>query len=118
LSDYNNFYLADTANGYIGQANLPVITTLAAWQAAMTLNPGTDANSQVANPNFVNNATDLHTTPASTSLDGTGTAPAAYITADLDCKPRTAPHDIGCYFAGCWLKEEQFLQTQFQFVLS
>jgi len=68
----------------------------------MTLNPGTDANSQVANPYFANNATDLHPTSASTSLDGTGTTPAAYITTDLDCKPRTAPHDIGCYFAGCW----------------
>ncbi|MBK8847002.1 MAG: T9SS type A sorting domain-containing protein [Bacteroidetes bacterium] len=102
LSDNNNFYIADTANGYIARATSTYFKTLAQWQAAMTVNPGTDANSQVANPNFVNNATDLHPTPASTSLDGTGTTPPAYITTDLDCRTRTAPHDIGCYWAGCW----------------
>ncbi|MEO8150914.1 MAG: T9SS type A sorting domain-containing protein, partial [Bacteroidia bacterium] len=101
LSNYNSFYIADTSGGFIGRATTTYFKTLAQWQAAMTLNPGSDANSIVANPNFVNNATDLHATPASTSLDGTGTTPPAYITTDLDCKPRTAPHDIGCYFAGC-----------------
>lgn len=102
LSDYNVYYLADTAQGYFSRAASNYHKTIAAWQAAMTFNPGTDANSQVTNPNFVNNATDLHPTPASTSLDGTGATPPAYITTELDCKPRTAPHDIGAYWAGCW----------------
>lgn len=95
LSDYNNFYLADTANGYIGEATTTRYTTLAGWQAAMTLNPGTDAHSQVANPNFVNNATDLHATSASTSLSGTGTLPPGYASIDIDCEPRNTPQDIG-----------------------
>ena len=102
LDDYNCYYAGDTANGYFGRAVNTYYKTLADWQAAMTLNPGTDANSQVANPNFVNNATDLHPTSASTSLDGTGTTPPAYVTTDADCKPRTSPHDIGAYWAGCW----------------
>ena len=95
LSDYNNFYLANLSNGYLCRATTTDYTTLAAWQAAMTLNPGTDVNSQVANPNFVNIATDLHATSASTSLDETGTATPAYITTDFDCETRVAPHDIG-----------------------
>lgn len=102
LADYNNYYLPDTTNGYLCRATTTSYLTLAAWQAAMTNNPGTDANSIVANPNFANNATDLHPTNASVSLDGTGTTPPLYITTDLDCKTRTAPHDIGCYHAGCW----------------
>ncbi len=101
LADYNNYYLPDLTNGGIGRAISTNYSTIAAWEAAMTLNPGTDANSIEANPNFANQATDLHPTIASTSLDGTGTTPPVYITTDLDCKVRTAPHDIGCYFAGC-----------------
>ncbi|HKR05839.1 MAG TPA: T9SS type A sorting domain-containing protein [Bacteroidia bacterium] len=95
LSNYNNFYLANLTNGYLGRATTTDYTTLAAWQAAMTLNPGSDANSQVANPGFVNNATNLHATAASISLDETGTAIPAYITADIDCQARVALHDIG-----------------------
>src|SRR4029078_3607336 len=44
LSDNNNFYIADTSNGYLGRAITTNYTTLAAWQAAMTSNPGTDVN--------------------------------------------------------------------------
>ena len=95
LADYNNYYLADLTNGSIGRAITTNYTTLAAWQAAMTANPGTDANSQVANPFFKNNATDLHGSFQSTSLEGTGITPPAYITTDIDCETRTAPHDIG-----------------------
>ncbi|MBK9733290.1 MAG: T9SS type A sorting domain-containing protein [Chitinophagaceae bacterium] len=102
LSDNNNFYIADTSNGYLFKAITSNYKTLAAWQAAMTLNPGTDANSQVANPYFVNNVTDLHGTSLSVSLDGTGTTPPEYFTTDIDCQARTAPHDIGFDdFASC-----------------
>ncbi|MBX3106777.1 MAG: putative metal-binding motif-containing protein, partial [Bacteroidetes bacterium] len=59
------------------------------------LNPGTDANSQVADPHFVNPATDLHASNQSAVLNGTGTLPPSYILTDIDCESRTAPHDIG-----------------------
>lgn len=99
LSDNNVFYLADTTNGMIGRGVSTNYRTLADWQAGMSLNPGTDANSQVTDPGFVNNASDLHSFQS--ALDGTGTTPPVYITTDLDCKVRTAPHDIGCYLVGC-----------------
>lgn len=103
LADYNNYYLADYTNAYIGRATTTSYTTLAAWEAAMTLNPGTDVNSQVANPNFVNKATDLHGSSLSVTLDGTGTTPPAYVTTDIDCETRNAPHDIGFddFTSGC-----------------
>ena len=95
LSDYNNYYLADTSNGFIGKTSTINCVTLASWQAALTLNPGGEVNSVVANPNFINNATDLHASAASISLDGTGTAPPGYAGLDIDCEPRNGPHDIG-----------------------
>ena len=95
ISDYNNYYVADTANGAPFKATTTMYSTQAAWQAAMTINPNSDVNSQFADPHFVNNANNLHATSASTSLDGTATTPPAYITTDIDCQTRTAPHDIG-----------------------
>ena len=104
LSNYNNLYIANDqgTSGFVGLGNATNYATLADWQAGMSFNSGTDANSQVGNPNFVNNATDLHPTSASTSLDGTGTTPPVYITTELDCRAITTPYDIGCYWAGCW----------------
>ncbi|MEO6166800.1 MAG: T9SS type A sorting domain-containing protein, partial [Chitinophagales bacterium] len=103
LADYNSYYLADYTNAYIGRATTTSYTTLAAWEAAMTLNPGTDVNSQVANPNFVNKAIDLHGSSLSVALDGTGTTPPVYITTDIDCEARNSPHDIGFddFTSGC-----------------
>jgi hypothetical protein len=95
LSDYNNYYLADTTNGNLFRATTVNHTSLASWQAAMTLNPNSDINSQVANPGFVNNATDLHGTLSSSSLDGTGTTPPGFAGLDIDCEPRNFPYDIG-----------------------
>lgn len=103
LADYNNYYLADLTNGSIGKAISTNYTTLAAWQAAMTVNPGTDVNSQLANPFFKNKETDLHGTYLSASLDGLGTAPPSYVTTDADCETRNAPQDIGYddFTSGC-----------------
>ncbi len=95
ISDYNNYYVADTANGAPFKAATTMYSTLAAWQAAMSIHPNSEANSQFANPHFLNNATDLHATTASTSLDETGTTIPSYITTDIDCETRVAPHDIG-----------------------
>lgn len=94
-SDYNNYYIADTANGAPFKAATTMYSTLAAWQAAMAIHPNSEANSQFANPHFLNNATDLHATTASTTLDETGTTIPSYITTDIDCETRVAPHDIG-----------------------
>ncbi len=95
LSDFNNYYLADTTNGFLFRASTTEFPDLASWQAAMTLNPNSDVNSQVANPNFVNNATDLHGTVSSVSLDGTGTNVPGFAGLDIDCEPRNFPYDIG-----------------------
>ena len=95
ISDYNNYYVADTANGPPFKAATTMYSTLAAWQAAMAIHPNSEVNSPFANPHFLNNATDLHATTASTSLDETGTTIPSYITTDIDCETRVAPHDIG-----------------------
>lgn len=94
-SNYNNYYVADTTNGFTGKTSTINCVTLAEWQAAVTLNPGGEVNSVVANPNFVDDATDLHATAASVSLDGTGTTPPGFAGLDIDCEPRNGPHDIG-----------------------
>jgi hypothetical protein len=95
LSDYNNYYLADTTNGSLFRATTVEHADLASWQAAMTLNPNSDVNSQVGNPGFVNNNTDLHGTLSSASLDGMGTTPPGFAGLDIDCEPRNFPYDIG-----------------------
>lgn len=95
LSDFNNYFIADPANGSLFRAVSVNYTSLAAWQAAMTLNPGSDVNSLVGNPGFVNNNTDLHGTTSSTSINGTGTTPPGFAGLDFDCEPRSFPYDIG-----------------------
>ncbi len=96
-SDYNDLFIANDqgTSGHVGRGAANNYSTLAAWQSGMSFHAGIDANSVSANPNFVNNNSDLHATVSSTSLDGTGTTPPAYITTDFDCQTRTAPHDIG-----------------------
>ncbi|MBK7967293.1 MAG: hypothetical protein IPK10_19795 [Bacteroidetes bacterium] len=95
LSDYNNYYLTDTTNGSLFRATTVEHADLASWQAAMTLNPNSDVNSNIGNPGFVNNATDLHGTVSSVGLNGTGTKPPGYVGLDYDCEPRNFPYDIG-----------------------
>ena len=104
-SDFNDLYIAHDqgTTGFVGSGNTTDFSTLAAWQAAITKQPGTDANSVSANPFFANNNSNLHATTASAALDGTGTTPPVYVTTDIDCETRTAPHDIGSdqFTPGC-----------------
>lgn len=103
LADYNDYYVTDLTNGYLAKATTTSYTTLAAWSAAMTVNPGTDSNSLTGNPYFRNNVNDLHGTYQSMTLDGTGTTPPAYITTDADCEALNVPYDIGFddFTSGC-----------------
>ena len=60
ISDRNDFYIANTTNGFIGRANATDLATLPNWVAAITSVPGTDANSITSAPTFVDNNTNLH----------------------------------------------------------
>ncbi|MBK7966917.1 MAG: hypothetical protein IPK10_17740 [Bacteroidetes bacterium] len=96
-SDYNDFYIANDqgTSGHVGLGSTTNYSTLAAWQAGITFNPGTDANSISSNPFFANNNSDLHGTAFSSSINGTGTTPPGYTTLDYDCELRNPPFDIG-----------------------
>lgn len=59
ICNYNDIYIANTTNGFVGITNATNQATLANWTAALTANPGTDANSVNANPGFTS-PTDLH----------------------------------------------------------
>lgn len=90
VSNYNDLYIADATNGFVGRGGATTYATLAAWQAA-TLQ---DANSVSADPNFLNISTNLHTYSVNVNglADMTG---ITWITTDIDNATRNAPHDIG-----------------------
>ncbi len=96
-SNYNDFYIANDqgTSGHVGLGATTNYSTLAAWQAAITVQPGTDVNSISSNPFYVDNNNDLHATALSVLLNGAATTPPAYLTTDIDCQVRTAPHDMG-----------------------
>jgi hypothetical protein len=96
-SDHNDLYIASDqgVSGHVGLGNTTNYSTLAAWQAGITFNPGTDTNSISSNPFFANNNSDLHGTALSSSINGTGTTPPGYTTLDYDCELRNSPFDIG-----------------------
>lgn len=96
-SDYNDMYIANDAgvSGFIGRGNTTNYTTLAQWQTGMSFNTGTDINSISANPFFVHNTNDLHTTIASGAIDGIGTTPPGYAFIDFDGDVRKDPPDVG-----------------------
>jgi len=79
VSDYNNFYPANSTNGNVGFWNTTAAQTLSAWQTAS----GQDANS-VSKEVFFVSTTDLHLTGSSNGdFDLAGT-PIAGITGDID----------------------------------
>lgn len=98
VCDRNIYHLANTGNGFIGLTSTTDRATLGNWQAALTGNPGVDANTLTVNPGFANNQTDLHidlVQSGAIDLDGTGIAVAG-ITGDIDGDPRSTPPDRGC----------------------
>lgn len=96
-SDYNDLYIANNAgvSGFIGLGSTTNYTTLAQWQAGMSFNTGTDLHSIAADPFFVHNTNDLHTTSASGAVDGNGTTSPGYAFLDADGDVRNNPSDIG-----------------------
>jgi GEVED domain/Secretion system C-terminal sorting domain len=99
VSNYNDLYLANDAGvtGFLGQGAAVTYTTLVDWQTAMV---GMDVNSVSLDPLFINPVSDLGA--GTIALNSAGTAPPAYITADLNCAPRTPDNDIGAYIInGC-----------------
>ncbi|MDX2174684.1 MAG: T9SS type A sorting domain-containing protein [Bacteroidota bacterium] len=91
ISNYNDLYVANTTQGFVGTGNTTDYATLANWQAAMV---GQDVNSQSCSPGYVNNNTDLHVT--SLCLDGTGNSTGiSWVTTDIDNLVRNPTPDIG-----------------------
>jgi len=97
LSDYNDFYIAydQGMSGHVGRGDTTNYSTLAAWQAGMSFNAGTDASSLSVDPQFMNNNYDLQLS-GSSPLTGQGTPPPAYIiTSDIWCQPLDSVYNIG-----------------------
>jgi subtilisin-like proprotein convertase family protein len=89
VSNYNDLFIFNTTQGFIGQGNATDYATLADWQAAMV---GMDANSISVDPGFTNNSLDLHVSIP--NLDETGTS-LAWVTTDIDNQARGVTSDIG-----------------------
>ena len=99
--NYNDYYLDNTTNGFIGRGGATDFATLAAWQAGPGASPaGTDANTIQVNPQYTS-ATDLHVSAAAlnAAASPTATADSPWVTADIDCQTRPQPaatnYDIG-----------------------
>lgn len=88
VSNYNDLYVSNATNGFVGLGNTTDYATLGNWQTAMT---GQDGNSLSVDPAFVT-ATDLHVN--NTALYQVGT-PIAGITTDIDGDTRNATPCIG-----------------------
>jgi hypothetical protein len=87
--NFNDLYIANATNGFVGLANATDLATLANWQATIT---GQDANSVSFDPLFVSNTADLHVTAI--ALIGAGTAVSG-ISKDIDNANRPGTPTIG-----------------------
>jgi hypothetical protein len=88
-SNFNDLFILNTTEGYVGRGSTATYSTLAAWQTAMNQ----DANSISCNPGFVG-ANDLHV--SALCLDGAGGLTGyPWLTTDIDNTPRSSPPDIG-----------------------
>lgn len=90
VSNYNDLFIANATNGFVGLGGAIDQATLANWQAASLQ----DANSVSADPQYNNINSNLHTTSINVNglADMTG---ITWITVDIDNQVRNSPHDIG-----------------------
>jgi hypothetical protein len=88
VSNYNNLYVSNTTQGYVGRGNATDYATLANWQAGMA---GQDVNSISVDPGYTS-TTNLHVSTA--ALNGAAMA-IAWVTVDIDNQARGVPSDIG-----------------------
>jgi hypothetical protein len=94
ISDFNDLYIDNTTNGFIGRGGMTNFATIADWRANVA-GPGPDDNSISSNPLFAS-STDLHETLLSPTID-TGTTIAS-VTVDIDGDTR--PHGVANYDIG------------------
>ena len=90
VSNFNDLYIADATNGFIGLANTTDYATLGDWQGGL----GQDGNSMSSDPLFVNNASDLHATAPDLNLAGNSSG-ITWVTDDIDGEVRGGTPDIG-----------------------
>ncbi|REK49218.1 MAG: hypothetical protein DWQ48_07985, partial [Bacteroidetes bacterium] len=92
VSDYNNLYVANMTNGFVGIGNTTTYTGLSDWQSAMS----SDANSKNVDPAFVS-STDLHSNAPSLNgaADPAYTTNSSWVTTDIDNQVRGGATDIG-----------------------
>ena len=96
VSDHNNLFIANSANGFVGLTGTTDRIDLAAWTAAISSQPGTDANSLSTNPAFADNRFDL--AASATPLAGAGTpAGLPWVTLDYAGNFRPIPPSIGAW---------------------
>ncbi len=89
ISNYNDLYIANSTQGFVGQGNATNYATLLDWQTGMI---AMDINSISIDPGFTNNNTNLHVSVS--ALDETGTS-LGWITTDIDTDVRGGTTDIG-----------------------
>lgn len=90
ISNYNDLYILNTTNGFVGQGNITDLATLTNWQTAMVQ----DLNSLSTDPVLVNITTNLHS--SASALDGTAnSAGITWVLDDIDSQVRSVPTDIG-----------------------
>ena len=94
VSDFNDLYIDNTTNGFVGRGATTDFATLANWQTILA-GAGPDDNSISVNPLFAS-PTNLHLTLLSPTID-TGTTIA---TVPVDIDGDTRPHGAAAYDIG------------------
>jgi Calx-beta domain/Fibronectin type III domain len=90
VSNFNDLYVANTTNGYVGLGNATDYATIANFRTAYSQ----DANSISADPLFVA-SNDLHVSGASPVIDAGTTLAGVTNDIDNDTRPQGAAYDIG-----------------------
>ena len=94
VSDFNDLYIDNTTNGFVGRGNPTDFATLANWQTILP-GAGPDDNSISVNPFFAS-ATNLHLTLTSPTIDRGTTIASVPVDIDGDSRPHgAAVYDIG-----------------------